>query len=557
LLVSLLLVVGVSILMSRAHFYWTLVVREVLLVLGPAVLVLLLLRLPWRETLRWRWPSWRVQVASVLIGLGGWLFDMWLGALFGELLGYSLPLPADFYPTTFAQSLILLGLLAIAAPICEEVLFRGLIQRGYEQLGVWPSILCTGLLFMLFHQSLAQGLALIPLAILLSYLAWRTDSLLTAILAHAVNNAPGALLLPLSIVLLDLSATSESAASAELAADWSARLSSVSPAICTLPIALLGLLLMLGGLWGIRRWCPAPPPLRRAPLRPGFGRWLGRTWPLLIILPFILFVMASEVAMGRFPELLSMGRPVQWAVAPWAADLSSGPRTWRYEVRNALGKTVGTIECALEAQPSVYRLACSRQQSAYEADTGHGVYYGSDVDENLAAEWQRSDLRLQSVERQREKGDGGWQSISARTVGTAVDVALRPQEGVPSLLRLPLPEPSTTAGLMSLLPGRSRPPTLIERAEWPWRFSALPFQAVYSAQAVLLDPDPPEGGDPTLSRTTVVVYGADPVSTPAGAFVAWRVEVGPDHVAWYDAEEPHTLVALEDGIEKWVLVSVE
>ena len=114
-----------------------------------------------------------------------------------------------------------------------------------------------------------------------------------------------------------------------------------------------------------------------------------------------------------------------------------------------------------------------------------------------------------------------------------------------------------SAGLMSLLPGRSRPPTLIERAEWPWRFSALPFQAVYSAQAVLLDPDPPEGGDPTLSRTTVVVYGADPVSTPAGAFVAWRVEVGPDHVAWYDAEEPHTLVALEDGIEKWVLVSVE
>jgi len=55
----------------------------------------------------------------------------------------------------------------------------------------------------------------------------------------------------------------------------------------------------------------------------------------------------------------------------------------------------------------------------------------------------------------------------------------------------------------------------------------------------------------------VLVYGSELVSTPAGTFVAWRVEVGEERVAWYDVESPHTLVKLENGIETWVLVSSE
>jgi membrane protease YdiL (CAAX protease family) len=554
LLISLILILAVGIPTSGLHFYWTLLIREVLLILGPALLFVLLLRLPARETLRWRLPDWRVLGAILLIGVGGWLFDTWLGTVFNALLGYTLPLPPDFYPTTPAQALALFGLIAIVAPVCEEVLFRGLIQRGYEQLGVGASIVLTGLLFVLFHQSLAQGLALIPVAILLSYLAWRTDSLPASILAHAVNNAPAALLLPLSTMLPQLGATQESAASAELSAELTARLSAISPAICLFPLALLGGLLVLAGLWAIRRWSPPPPPLRSAPLKPGWLPWLGRLWPLLVVIPLTLVVIGSEVVMGGFPELLSMGRSVQWAAAPW-----EGAQTWHYEVRNALEQPVGTIDCTLEPQASVYSLTCRRQQSAYEADTGHGVYYGGDLEESLTAVWRRSDLALQNVERQRRQ-KVGWQAFSAMVDPDAVDVALTTQEGERRPLRLPVPEPALP---FSLPPGRDLPlawrqrPAVIESGEWPWRFSALPFRGVYSAQAALLDPDPREGGDPALANVSVVVYGAEPIATPAGTFVAWRVEVGPDRVAWYDSEAPHTLVALEDEIVKWVLVSVE
>lgn len=550
LLVSLALILVTGFLGAGMHFYWTLLIREVLLILGPALLLLLLLRLPWKETLRWPAPGrrtldWRVLGASAAVGLGGWLFDIWLGTLFGEVLGYTLPLPPDFYPSGAVQALALFGLLAVVAPICEEVLFRGMIQRGYEQLGVWASILLTGLLFMLFHQSLAQGLALVPLAILLSYLAWRTDSLPAAIVAHAANNAPGALLILASTLVPEFSALSEPSASSELSADLTARLSAVSPALCLLPLALFGGLLALGSLWALGRWAPAPPPLQRAPLAPGLGRWLGRTWPLLVLVPVTLLVMGAELLMGRFPELLSMGRPVPFRAAPW-----EGPQTWRYEVRNVLEERVGTIVCRLEPGSAAYTLTCSRQQSAYEADTGRGVYFGSDLDETTSIEWQRANLGLQRVVRERPEGPG-WSSFSAQVQGDAVEVTRTTAEGKQTH-SLSLPEPS-----FPVLPGRARPPTVIEGSEWPWRFSALPFQGFYSAEAALLDPGPPEGGDPTLTHTSVVIYGSEPVATPAGTYIAWRVQVGETHVAWYDAQAPHALVAWEDGVERWVLTSVE
>jgi hypothetical protein len=314
----------------------------------------------------------------------------------------------------------------------------------------------------------------------------------------------------------------------------------------------VGLALISGGLWGLRRWGPSPESLKRAvtqraaPLAPGLGRWLGRTWPLLLIVPLTLFVMGAELVMGRFPELLSMGRPVQFRAAPW-----SGPRTWRYEVRNVLDETVGTIECSLDPGSSEYTLTCSRRQSAYEADTGHGVYYDGDVDERMSVEWRRSTLRLLAVDRQREQASP-WRSFSAAPLEDAVEVTLAAQEGPPRTLRLALPEPARAR-----LPQRARPATVIERGEWPWRFSALPFQGFYSAQAALIEPDPPEGSDPTLTSVPVVVYGAEPIETPAGTFVAWRVEVGEKAVAWYDAQAPHTLVAMEDWTENWVLTSVE
>lgn len=100
--------------------------------------------------------------------------------------------------------------IALIPSICEEVLFRGYVQRSLERSwGILPAILVSGLLFGLFHLQLTNLLPLAGLGILLAVLTWKSGSLLPAMTAHLVNNG-GAVLL--AVIAPDL-------AFAEMAAD--------------------------------------------------------------------------------------------------------------------------------------------------------------------------------------------------------------------------------------------------------------------------------------------------------------------------------------------------
>lgn len=84
---------------------------------------------------------------------------------------------------------------AIVPAICEEIMFRGYLQRTFEKSwGVWPAILISGLLFGAYHLQLANLLPLATLGILLALVTWLSGSLIPAIAAHFVNNG-GAVLL--------------------------------------------------------------------------------------------------------------------------------------------------------------------------------------------------------------------------------------------------------------------------------------------------------------------------------------------------------------------------
>jgi membrane protease YdiL (CAAX protease family) len=547
LLASIVAILGGGLAMAAWSTYRVLALRELVFILLPACLVTLLLKQPSQEKarlLRLRWPGGRIAALSVLIGAGGWLVDSWLGVVLTEGLGYVAPLPPDFFPTTPGKGLALLVVLAFLAPICEETLFRGVIQRGYEELSPRAAILAGGALFALFHQSLPQGLALLPLAFVLGYLVWRSDSLFAGIIAHATNNAlAGALI---------IAATADP---------------EIAPWIGTLPTALAGAALASFGLWGLRRWTAPPVEAASPQARAAAGTisvnrdirfWAVRLWPLLLVLPIVAFSVGLEALMGRFPDLLSQGRPVRWSFPPWDT-----PQAWTYEIRNtqAIAKEpVGRAQCTLSLQNDAYLLKCSRQQSAYEADTGSGVYWGRDVDEQFTARWQRPGLRLSSVERRTQvvDTDGKSRSFEAAVVQgqDAVEVVSRWEGNVQQEASFPLAPFSSPQW-----PDRTLHPVVLEASEWPWRLSALPFGVFYSAEAILVDPEAfapyDEEKGPGANPTHVVVYGAEPVKTPAGTFIAWHVRLGDDLTAWYDVERPHTLVTMDNGTETWVLTSIE
>ena len=83
-----------------------------------------------------------------------------------------------------------LVVLAITPAICEELLFRGYVQRQAERsMGIAGGVLFSGIIFGLYHLRLSQALPLCVLGIYLAWLVWRTGSLWPAIIVHFVNNA--------------------------------------------------------------------------------------------------------------------------------------------------------------------------------------------------------------------------------------------------------------------------------------------------------------------------------------------------------------------------------
>lgn len=121
----------------------------------------------------------------------------WLGELNARL-----PLPESWWAWDEQQSALLeqvlgaelnvfyvLLVVALTPAICEELMFRGYLQRQVERrLGVVWSIVLVGLVFGLFHLRPTQVLPLATLGVYLGFSVWVTGSLWAGVLIHLLNN---------------------------------------------------------------------------------------------------------------------------------------------------------------------------------------------------------------------------------------------------------------------------------------------------------------------------------------------------------------------------------
>jgi membrane protease YdiL (CAAX protease family) len=87
------------------------------------------------------------------------------------------------------ELLFVLLIVAVIPALCEEMLFRGLIQRTLENtLGTWKGVIVTGLLFGAYHLDPFDFIPLAAIGIYLGFLAMRADSLWMSASAHFFNN---------------------------------------------------------------------------------------------------------------------------------------------------------------------------------------------------------------------------------------------------------------------------------------------------------------------------------------------------------------------------------
>ena len=78
----------------------------------------------------------------------------------------------------------------VAAPLLEEIMFRGIILDGYlKNYRPWQGILVSALLFGVIHGNLPQGIGAFVLGVFYGWFYWKTNSILPVIFLHLINNA--------------------------------------------------------------------------------------------------------------------------------------------------------------------------------------------------------------------------------------------------------------------------------------------------------------------------------------------------------------------------------
>ncbi len=153
---------------------------------------------------------------------------------------------------------IVLGL-GVAAPVCEEFFFRGLLQRALmSRLEPSMAIVVAAFVFSAFHLDPVGLLARFELGVLFGLLAWRSGSVWPGIAAHAANNLTASLLFALS----DKNDTGQ------------------APLSLVLGLLVVGNALLVGVAKLATGRLQAPRPAERIdvdplPLRRGLAQWLG------------------------------------------------------------------------------------------------------------------------------------------------------------------------------------------------------------------------------------------------------------------------------------------
>lgn len=120
----------------------------------------------------------------VLAFLAGQSLALWLYALGGSA-GFDQSVQAR----QDAGVITALALVLVAAPLAEEMLFRGLLYPLLRRrAGILASVLITAAVFALMHGNLVQFASVLPLAVLLALVYERTRTVWPCVLMHLAFN---------------------------------------------------------------------------------------------------------------------------------------------------------------------------------------------------------------------------------------------------------------------------------------------------------------------------------------------------------------------------------
>lgn len=214
-LLGMVLLITAGAFVQGKNFNSGILITEFVLIALPALLYVILKKGSIKQELRFNKLGFMNAFLVTLIFLCGYpvaVFVGIIGNLFVSFFGKLIQSPIPF-AENFNEYFVLLMIVAGSAGICEEIFFRGLIMRGYEKLGKWPSIIFTAVLFSMLHLNIQNILGTLFLGIILGYVVYTTNSIFAGMLGHFVSNAVA---VSISYVLMQLMPFARDAAAQDL-----------------------------------------------------------------------------------------------------------------------------------------------------------------------------------------------------------------------------------------------------------------------------------------------------------------------------------------------------
>ncbi|HZJ56646.1 MAG TPA: type II CAAX endopeptidase family protein [Clostridia bacterium] len=186
------------------EYYWKLFVMELVLIGGPPMLYMLITRVDISRVNRFN----GIKPAEVLLIIGMANFGygvtiiinlvwFWVASRWGTPAGQELPAIENG-----VQLLTAVLAIGVVPAVVEEFLFRGLILRGYERFGAKMAIVMTGILFGMLHLQLMSIPSIILVGIIISYVVYRTNSIIAGMIYHFIHNSIAVVFLFIQNVVL-------------------------------------------------------------------------------------------------------------------------------------------------------------------------------------------------------------------------------------------------------------------------------------------------------------------------------------------------------------------
>jgi sodium transport system permease protein len=161
----------------------------------PIVFVLRIWRYDLRESLNLNVPERAPLIGTLLIAPSSCI-------ILHQMLSWQmsiLPMPDELnalvewvrgYGQTITGFVILFAVASFSAPICEELLFRGILFSSLRRrLKPVPLIIVIAMLFSLYHLHPWRMILIFPLGVVLTYVVLRSGTVYLSMLFHFIHNS--------------------------------------------------------------------------------------------------------------------------------------------------------------------------------------------------------------------------------------------------------------------------------------------------------------------------------------------------------------------------------